>query len=127
VAAEQEGAQPGRFRYEDVDNDDKITPEDRQFLASPHPDFTGGLTLSQSTKALIFLLSFMESMVIQYTIKQGCIQISFRMVVNNNKSRVLLNAWSPENTNSMIPRLKMYHLLVLIVLLTIMLLRMVHT
>ncbi|MGI6074363.1 MAG: TonB-dependent receptor [Fermentimonas sp.] len=106
VAAEQEGAQPGRFRYEDVDNDDKITPEDRQFLASPHPDFTGGLTLSSEYKGFDISAQF-------YGVYGNTIYNQTRMYtdffqdgVNNNKSRVLLNAWSPENTNSMIPKIE---------------------
>jgi len=42
----QTAAAPGRFRYADIDGDNQITPEDRTFLGSPHPNFTSGLNLS---------------------------------------------------------------------------------
>ena len=37
--------QPGHFKYKDVNGDGTITPEDRTFIGSPHPDFTGGLNI----------------------------------------------------------------------------------
>ena len=43
--AEQPGAGIGRFKYEDIDGDGAITPDDRTFLGDPIPDFTGGATL----------------------------------------------------------------------------------
>lgn len=39
-------AAPGRFRYEDVNGDGQITPDDRTFLGNPHPNFTSGVNLS---------------------------------------------------------------------------------
>jgi len=41
-------AAPGRFRYEDVNGDGEITPEDRTHLGNPHPDFSYGLNLNLS-------------------------------------------------------------------------------
>jgi TonB-linked SusC/RagA family outer membrane protein len=45
AAATQEGAAPGRFRYEDINGDGAITTDDRTFLGSPVPKFTGGINL----------------------------------------------------------------------------------
>ncbi|KAA0993926.1 TonB-dependent receptor [Dyadobacter sp. UC 10] len=45
AAATQEGAAPGRFRYEDINGDGAITTEDRTYLGSPVPKFTGGINL----------------------------------------------------------------------------------
>jgi hypothetical protein len=45
-AANQDGAGVGRFKYEDVNNDGKITPDDRTFIGSPVPDWTGGMNLN---------------------------------------------------------------------------------
>lgn len=39
----QDGAAVGRFKYEDVNGDGVITPDDRTFIGSPVPDFTGGI------------------------------------------------------------------------------------
>ncbi len=50
----QDGQGLGRFKYEDVDGDGRITPDDRKFLGSPVPDFTGGLTLNLRYKNIEF-------------------------------------------------------------------------
>lgn len=39
----QTGAAPGRFRYRDINGDNVINNDDRTFLGSPVPKFTGGL------------------------------------------------------------------------------------
>ncbi|CCH54939.1 TonB-dependent receptor plug [Fibrisoma limi BUZ 3] len=49
-APTQEGAAPGRFRFADINNDGKITPDDRTYLGSPVPKFTGGLNLKFTYK-----------------------------------------------------------------------------
>ena len=49
-AATQDGAAPGRFRYQDTNGDGKIDDSDRQFLGSPVPSFTGSVTLGLKYK-----------------------------------------------------------------------------
>jgi TonB-linked SusC/RagA family outer membrane protein len=44
-APDQPGAGVGRFRFEDIDGDGEITPDDRTYLGDPVPDFSGGLNL----------------------------------------------------------------------------------
>lgn len=41
----QDGAGVGRFKYADLNGDGKITPDDRTFIGSPVPVYTGGLTI----------------------------------------------------------------------------------
>jgi TonB-dependent starch-binding outer membrane protein SusC len=41
----QDGAQPGRLRFVDVNGDSAISSADRTIIGSPHPDFTAGLDL----------------------------------------------------------------------------------
>lgn len=53
-APAQDGKGLGRFRYEDVNGDGVITPDDRTFLGSPVPAYTGGLTLNLKYKQLEF-------------------------------------------------------------------------
>lgn len=48
----QDQAATGRFKYEDVDGDGEITPDDRTFIGSPVPDYSGGYTLNLSYKNL---------------------------------------------------------------------------
>ncbi len=45
AAPTQEGAGLGRFRYADVNGDGKITNDDRTFIGSPVPKFTGGTNI----------------------------------------------------------------------------------
>jgi TonB-dependent starch-binding outer membrane protein SusC len=46
----QPDAAVGRFKYQDVNGDGKITPDDRTFLGNPIPDYSGGLTLNLTYK-----------------------------------------------------------------------------
>ncbi len=46
----QAGAGIGRFKYADVNGDGKITPDDRTFIGSPVPTYTGGITLDLKYK-----------------------------------------------------------------------------
>ncbi len=49
-AAKQDGAAPGRFRYVDINGDNKIDANDRTYLGSPVPTFTAGLTFRLTYK-----------------------------------------------------------------------------
>lgn len=46
----QEDAAPGRLKFRDVNNDGKITPDDRTFFGNPNPKFTTGLNLGVNFK-----------------------------------------------------------------------------
>jgi TonB-dependent starch-binding outer membrane protein SusC len=46
----QSGAGVGRFKYADLNGDGKITPDDRTFIGSPVPTYTGGITLDLKYK-----------------------------------------------------------------------------
>jgi len=106
VAAEQDGAEPGRFRYEDINDDDKITTEDRQFLGSPHPDFTYGLALNSEYMGFDISAQFFGvygNTIINQT--RNSTEF-FQDAVTTNKSRALLNAWTPKNTNTSVPKIE---------------------
>ncbi len=49
-ASNQPGAGLGRFKYEDIDGDGEITPDDRTFIGSPIPDYTIGASLNLTYK-----------------------------------------------------------------------------
>ena len=53
-APEQPGAGVGRFRFEDVDGDGAITPDDRTYLGDPVPDFSGGINLRMTYRNFEF-------------------------------------------------------------------------
>lgn len=50
----QEGEGLGRFRYQDVNGDGIITPDDRTFLGNPNPDFSYGINLGVTYKGFDF-------------------------------------------------------------------------
>jgi hypothetical protein len=101
----QSGAAPGRFKYKDVKADGKIDPNDRTFLGSPNPDFTYGLNLGLNYRGFDFSAIFYGShgnevfnLVKWYT--------NFFSGFKSGKSNVLLNAWTPENANTNIPKVE---------------------
>jgi TonB-dependent starch-binding outer membrane protein SusC len=49
-APAQDGKGIGRFRYQDIDGNGKIDVNDRTYLGSPVPKFTGGISLTLSYK-----------------------------------------------------------------------------
>lgn len=105
-APSQDGAAPGRFRYADTDGDGKITPEDRTHLGNPHPDFTYGLNLNLDFKGFDLSAFFYGSQGNEiYNLTRANLYF-LSYYPTTNKSNELLNAWTPENTNTNIPKLE---------------------
>ncbi|MFZ9144851.1 MAG: SusC/RagA family TonB-linked outer membrane protein [Aquirufa sp.] len=50
----QDGKGVGRFRYADINGDGKITTDDRTFLGSPVPTYTGGINVGLTYKDFEF-------------------------------------------------------------------------
>jgi TonB-linked SusC/RagA family outer membrane protein len=48
--ASQDGAAPGRWKFEDINQDSVINDLDRKILGSPHPDFTFGIPIDFTYK-----------------------------------------------------------------------------
>lgn len=100
----QTDAAPGMLKYEDVDGDGTITPSDRTFFGDPNPDFTYGLNFSLAYKGFDFssilygsqgndIMNYVRTYTEFFGSSQG-----------KGRSNALLNAWTPENTNSTIPK-----------------------
>ena len=101
----QDGAAPGRFKYRDVDGDGEITPDDRTFIGDPNPDFVYGLNLGLGYKGFDLSANFYGSQGndIYNTLMEYTHTFSG---YESNKSRDLLDAWTPENTDTMVPRIE---------------------
>ncbi len=104
-APDQDAAAPGRFRYKDINSDGAITPDDRTFLGSPNPDFTYGLNLGIAYNGFDLAATLYGSQgneilntITQYT--------HFFGSPPGNKSNVLLNAWTPENRDTNVPKIE---------------------
>ena len=98
----QPNAQPGDIRFVDHNNDGQIDEDDRQYLGSPTPDFTYGLGASFNWK------NFDLNLFIQGTqgnkLYNGVRQDLEGMNLEYNYAKSTMNAWTPTNQNTTIPR-----------------------
>ncbi len=53
--------QPGNLKIRDVDGDGVITPDDRTYIGTPHPDFTSGLRMGLEFKGFDLAATFYAS------------------------------------------------------------------
>ena len=102
----QEGAQPGRFKYQDTNGDGKINSDDRTFFGNPNPDFTYGLNIAVTYKNFDFSTFFSGSY--GNDIFNGTkIFTDFPQLFKGGMSKdAALNSWTPTNTNTKVPKLE---------------------
>jgi TonB-linked SusC/RagA family outer membrane protein len=101
----QSGAAPGRFKYKDVNGDGAITSDDRTFIGNPNPDFTYGLNLGLEYNGFDFSTIFYGSQGNKVINAVKATSYFFGNYVGG-KSNDLLNAWTPQNTNTNIPKIE---------------------
>ncbi len=101
----QSGAAPGRFKYKDVTGDGTVSTDDRTFIGNPNPDFTYGLNLGLEYKDFDLSANFYGS---QGNDVINAVKATSEFFGNyvGGKSRDLLNAWTPEHTNTNIPKIE---------------------
>jgi TonB-linked SusC/RagA family outer membrane protein len=98
----QPGAQPGDVAYADIDNDGEITNLDQQYLGSGLPDVNYGLNAHVEWNGFDLSISTYGA--------AGFKVVDFVDVTLHgsygalNKSVDLLDAWTPDNTNTDVPR-----------------------
>jgi TonB-linked SusC/RagA family outer membrane protein len=101
--ATQVGAAPGRFKYEDTDGDGVITPEDRQVLGNPIPDFTGGVNFTVGYKGFDLSAYLYTSIGNEVWNQSKWFTVFFSTFEGAAISERLKNSWSPQNPNATIP------------------------
>lgn len=94
----------GRFQYRDVNGDGTINDEDRTFIGSPHPDFTYGINMNFGYKNWDMSL-FFSGVQGRDAYNYSKIFTDFPTFFNGNRSTRVLDAWTPQNTNTSIPAL----------------------
>ncbi|MEQ9437577.1 MAG: SusC/RagA family TonB-linked outer membrane protein, partial [Cyclobacteriaceae bacterium] len=92
---------PGDLKFRDLDGDGELTINDQTFIGSPVPDFEYGLNLSSSYKG--FDLSLFFQGVAGNQIWNGR-KFEGVFAQNGNKLGIVNNAWTPDNTDTNIPR-----------------------
>ena len=85
--------------------DGEITPEDRVFFGSPNPDFTYGLNLGLTYKGFDLGAIFYGSKGNE-ALNNTRWFTDFFGSFPAQKSKRLLNAWTPDNTGSGIPKIE---------------------
>ncbi|MCD6566660.1 MAG: TonB-dependent receptor [Bacteroidales bacterium] len=104
AAATQDGAEPGVFRYEDIDGSGTIDPDDRLSIGNPNPDFTYGLNLALGYKNFDLTVFFYGSQgndIFNYNKWWTDFWPSFQGVKSTD---LLNNSWTPSNTGASIPK-----------------------
>ena len=96
----QPDAQPGDFRWKDVNGDGQITSEDRTFLGNPTPPWTFGINLSANWKQ--FDLKMFGQGVYGNKIFQGLRRLD---IASANYTTRALNRWTGPGTSNSYPRL----------------------
>ncbi len=97
----------GRFTYADSDGDGTFNAEaDRDYIGSPHPDFTYGINLNFGYKGFD-LSAFLNGSQGNEIYNYDKIYTDFPTFVNSNRSVRVLDSWTPTNTNATLPALSL--------------------
>jgi len=93
----------GDVKYKDINGDNKIDATDRTLIGNPHPDFTYGFTNNFRYK------NFDLSIFMQGSYGNDIMNLTYRNGTSNaqlyqNALTDAANFWTPENTNTNIPR-----------------------
>ena len=96
----QDGKGLGRFRYEDVNGDGAITPDDRTVIGSAVPDFTGGLDLVLRYKNLEFQTYWYGSVGNEIFNQSKWFTDFFGTFEGSAKGASAFNSWTPQLGNN---------------------------
>ncbi|WP_337042276.1 SusC/RagA family TonB-linked outer membrane protein [Emticicia sp. 17c] len=99
---QNEMTKPGDIKFKDLNNDGKIDANDRTYLGSYLPKFSYGLNYSGTFKNFDFAIFFQG--VYGNKIYNGTKVIGQGMLRLFNATTDVLNAWTPSNTNTDVPR-----------------------
>ena len=99
----QPNAQPGDFRYKDLNHDGKIDESDKSYIGNPFPDLMMGINLNASYKNWDFLAQFYG------TFGNDIYNLNKDRYFGTDGVNVIAGtydkAWRPDNTNTDVPRL----------------------
>ena len=98
----QNGAQPGDVAYKDINNDGEITADDRTVLGSGMPKVQYGLSFRLEYKG--FDLNVSTFGAAGYKVMDFIDRTLRGSYGATNKSVDLVNAWTPENPSTTVPR-----------------------
>ena len=96
----QDGKGVGRFRYADINGDGKITTDDRTFLGSPVPTYTGGINVGLTYKDFEFATYLYASAGNKIWNQSKWFTDFFGTFEGSGKGERAKQSWTPELGNS---------------------------
>ncbi|WP_460985210.1 SusC/RagA family TonB-linked outer membrane protein [Spirosoma fluminis] len=103
AAPTQSGAAPGRFRFADVNGDGQINDDDRTYLGSPIPKFTGSLTLTLRYKGFDLNTNVYTSLGNKIFNNQKWYTDFYPSFPGAAVSARVKDSWLPTNMNTNVP------------------------
>jgi TonB-dependent starch-binding outer membrane protein SusC len=103
AAATQDGKAIGRFRYRDINGDGNITPDDRTYLGSPIPKFTGGFNFKLLYKGFdleAYMYTSLGNKIFNQSKWFTDFYPSFQGAAISERVK---DSWTPENPDATIP------------------------
>lgn len=106
LACGQENARVGGLKYADLDGNGIINADDQTWILNPVPDFSYGINVELDYKGFDLAIFFQGVQGVQIYNNQK-FQTDFWSLTDagSNKGSRLLNAWTTDNTSSLIPAL----------------------
>ena len=106
LACGQENARVGGLKYADLDGNGIINADDQTWILNPVPDFSYGINVELDYKGFDLAVFFQGVQGVQ-TYNGQKFQTDFWSLTDagSNKGSRLLNAWTTDNTSSLIPAL----------------------
>lgn len=98
----QPNAQPGDIRFKDLNGDGRISDSDKEYCGSGIPSLEANLNLSASYKGFDF--SAVIGSAWNYKLYNGNKYFYEGMNSKSNMLKSTLNAWTPQNTHTDVPR-----------------------
>ena len=99
-APAQDGKGVGRFRYADINGDGKITTDDRTFLGSPVPTYTGGINVGLTYRDFEFATYLYASAGNKIWNQSKWFTDFFGTFEGSGKGERAKQSWTPELGNS---------------------------
>jgi TonB-linked SusC/RagA family outer membrane protein len=102
-APKQDGAAPGRFKYADINGDGIINEQDRTYLGSPVPKFTGGFNFTLKYKGFDLTSYFYTSLGNKIFNASKWFTDFYPSFSGAAISERIKDSWTPTNTGAKIP------------------------
>ena len=96
-------AAPGRFKYEDINKDGKISDDDRTFFGNPNPDFTLGINLNVAYKRFDLSTNLYGSFGNEILNETRYFQDFYPQFQNSKSIPLLTESWLPTRPTNKYP------------------------